>query len=129
MSDAAAKLWRMGRRAFPVALVLAAGLADVRELHALAFYLLVAAVPATAVSALAFFGDLVDRPGNAPGVTLARVQVALTTLGLMLIVVAAAARGQAAVASGVPPLGVSALVGCLGVFAAQGMVALVPRTR
>jgi len=124
VSGAVAKVRHMGRRVLPVALVLAAGLADVRELHALAFYLLVAAVPATAVSALAFFGDLVETPGGAAHVTYARLQVVLTTLGLVLIVVAAAVRGQAALEAGVPAVSVSALVACLLVFASQGLVGL-----
>jgi hypothetical protein len=114
----------MARRALPVGLVLAAALADVRDLHVLAFYLLVAAVPAMAVSALSFFGELVETPGGAAGETAARLQAFFAALGLALTVVAAAARGQSALESGVPALGVSALVGCLGVFAIQGVLTL-----
>jgi hypothetical protein len=114
----------MVRRALPVGLVLAAALADVRELHLLAFYLLVAAVPAMAISALSFFGELVEAPGGSTGETTARLQAFFATLGLVLTVVAAAARGQSALESGVPALGVSALVGCLAVFAIQGLVTL-----
>ena len=114
----------MARRALPVGLVLAAALADVREMHPLAFYLLVAAVPAMAVSALSFFGDLVETPGRAAGEAAARLQAFFAALGLALIVLAAATRGQSALETGVPPLGVSALVGCLAVFALQGLVTL-----
>jgi hypothetical protein len=114
----------MTRRVLPVGLVLAAALADVRDLHELAFYLLVAAVPAMAVSALSFFGDLVETPGGAAGETAARLQAFFAALALVLTVIAAAARGQSALQSGVPPLGISALVGCLGVFTFQGLVTL-----
>jgi hypothetical protein len=119
----------MGRRALPVGLVLAAAFADLHGAHGLAFYLLVASVPATAVSALAFFGDLVEIPGGAAGIAVARVQAALATLGLVLVVIASAARGQSAIAGDVPALGVSALVAGLTVFAAQGLVALAALTR
>jgi hypothetical protein len=114
----------MTRRALPVSLVLAAALADVRDLHVLAFYLLVAAVPAMAVSALTFFGDLVETPGGAAGETAARLHALFAALALVLTVTAAAARGQSALESGVPPLGISALVGCLAVFTLQGLVTL-----
>jgi hypothetical protein len=114
----------MARRALPVSLVLAAAFADLRDLHVLAFYLLVAAVPAMAISALAFFGDLVETPGGAAGETAARLQASFAALALVLTVVAAAARGQSALESGVPPLGVSALVGCLAVLTLQGLVTL-----
>jgi hypothetical protein len=114
----------MARRALPVGLVLAAALADVRELHLLAFYLLVAAVPAMAVSALYLFGDLIETPGGAAGEAAARLQAFLAALGLALTVLAAATRGQSALESGVPTLGVSALIGCLTVFAIQGLVTL-----
>jgi hypothetical protein len=114
----------MTRRVLPVGLVLAAALADVSELHELAFYLLVAAVPAMAVSALWLFGDLVDMPGGAAGETAARLHAFFAALALVLTVIAAAARGQSALESGVPPLGMSALVGCLIVFTMQGLVTL-----
>jgi hypothetical protein len=114
----------MARRALPVGLVLAAALADVRDLHVVAFYLLVAAVPAMAVSALSFFGDLVETPGGAAGETAARLQALFAALALVLTVVAAAARGQSALESGVPALGISALVGCLAVFTLQGLITL-----
>jgi cytochrome b len=119
----------MTRRALPVGLVLAAAAADVRELHELAFYLLVAAVPAMAVSALWFFGDLVDMPGGSTGETAARLHAFFAALALVLTVVAAAARGQSALERGVPPLGISALVGCLIVLTMQGLVTLAAAAR
>ena len=109
-------------RALPVALVLAAALADARAAHELAFYLLVAAVPPAAVTALSSFGDLVDLPGGSRGQGVARVEVLLSALALLAVLVGAAARGQAT--GGVPPVAASALVTCLAVFVAQALVAL-----
>jgi hypothetical protein len=123
---AAAKLSAVVRRLLPVALVVAATWADSRSLHELAFYLLVAAVPAAAVSALSLFGELVDLPGGAKGEGRTRLETALASLGLLLLLVAAAVRGQAAGAD-VPPLAVSALVVCLLVFGAQALTAVAVR--
>jgi hypothetical protein len=103
-----------------VALVVAAAAADGRELHEVAFYLLVAAVPAAAVSALSLFGDVLDLPGDGA----VRLQAALAALGLVLVLLAAAIRGQAPVTE-VPQLAASALVACLGVFGFQMLAALV----
>jgi hypothetical protein len=112
----------VGRRLLPVAFVVAATWADARELHELGFYLLVAAVPAAAVSALSLFGDLVDLPARAPGEGRTRLETALASLGLLLLLVAAALRGQGTEAD-VPPLAVSTLVACLFVFGAQALTA------
>jgi hypothetical protein len=114
----------MARRLPPVALVLAALLAQSRDRHELAFYLLVAAVPAAAVVALAAFGDLVESTGASPGALRARLAAALDALALALIVLSAAVRGQAPQDVGVPPLAASALVACLVVFAVQAFAAL-----
>ena len=116
----AAKLSAVGRRLFPVALVVAATWADSRDLHELAFYLLIAAVPAAAVSALSLFGELVDLPGGAEGEGRTRLETALASIGLLLLLVAAALRGQGTDAE-VPPLAVSSLVACLVVFGAQAL--------
>ena len=120
-----ANLWAVSRRALPVLLVVAAGLADSFQLHEAAFYLLVAAVPAAAISALAVFGELVELPGGGPGETRARVESLLAGLALVWVVVAAAVRGNAT-GDAVPALGVSALVACLVVFAAQVLILLAP---
>lgn len=122
---AAAKLSAVARRLLPVALVVAATWADSRALHELAFYLLIAAVPAAAVSALSLFGELVDLPARAPGEGRTRLETALAALGLLLLLVAAALRGQGAEAE-VPPLAVSMLVACLFVFGAQALTAVAP---
>jgi hypothetical protein len=115
----------VARRLLPVALVVAATWADSRGLHELAFYLLIAAVPAAAVSALSLFGELVELPGGAHGEARTRLETTLASLGLLLLLVAAALRGQGTETE-VPPLAVSTLVACLLVFGAQSLTALVP---
>jgi hypothetical protein len=116
----------VGRRLLPVVLVVAATWADSRDLHELAFYLLIAAVPAAAVSALSLFGDLVDLPARAPGEARTRLETTLASLGLLLLLVAAALRGQGTETE-VPPLAVSTLVACLFVFGAQAVTAFAPK--
>ena len=118
----------MGRRLLPVALVVAATWADSRDLHELGFYFLVAAVPAAAVSALSLFGELVEVPARARGEGRTRLETALASLGLLLLLVAAALRGHGSEAD-VPPLAVSMLVACLLVFGAQALTAVVPLER
>ena len=113
---------RVPGRAFSVALVLSAALADARGAHELAFYLLVGAVPAAAIAALSTFGDLVEMPGRARGQAAARLDALLSALALLSVLVGAAARGQAS--DGVPPLAASALVACVAVFVAQALLAL-----
>ena len=112
----------MTARVLPVALVLAALAADARDLHAVAFYLLVAGVAAAAVSALSFFGELVERAGAASSTS--RFQVVLAALGLICVFVAAAARGQGNEMAPAPAPAVSALVVALAVYATQALAAL-----
>jgi hypothetical protein len=113
----------MPRSVLPVALVLAAAVADGSPLHPAAPYLLVAAVPAAAVAALTVFGELVQLSGGA-SVAAARAQALLGAVGLAAVVVAAAARTNAVGGEGLPPLAASAVAACLAAFALQGLVAL-----
>ena len=112
----------MTARVLPVALVLAALVADARDLHAVAFYLLVGGVAAAAVSALSFFGELVELAGAASKT--ARLQVVLSGLALVCVLVAAATRGQGNEVAPAPAPAVSALVAALGVYATQALAAL-----
>jgi hypothetical protein len=75
----------MGRRLLPFGLGVAAVLAQAAGETALAFYLVVAAVPCTAVSGLVAFGELVDRPG----VARLRLETAVAALALVTLLVAA----------------------------------------
>jgi len=107
------------RCALPAALLTGAVLADGTGAHSFAFYLVLAAIPAVAVAALSFFGDLVE--GSADGEAGA-LYVGLTTLALILLVIATAVRSNAVDHGSVPPLGVSAAVGALGLLALQLLV-------
>lgn len=116
----------MGHRLLPVALVLAAALADLGGLHDVGFSLLLAAVPAFAVAALACYGELVEAPDRAARARMVRAEGILAALALCSIVAAAASRAHAT-DEAVPAFAVSALVGCLAVSGAQAVVALLAR--
>jgi hypothetical protein len=114
----------MAWRLLPFALVLAAAVADARELHLLAFYVLVAAVAVAAVSALSVFGELVERADAGAVELYARAEVLLGAVGLVCVLVAAATRGQAGETAAAPAPAVSALVAALTVYALQAVGAL-----
>ena len=115
----------MGRRALPALLAVVAALADGRGAHGLAFDLLLAAIPFAAVSALEVFGSYLEDREQAVG----GLQALLWTLALSLLVLSCAARSPATETGTMPPLGWSALVACLGVFAIKVTVAAVPFVR
>jgi hypothetical protein len=112
-------------RIAPVVLVLCALGAQSYDRHGLAFALLVAGVPAAALSALVVFGRLVELSGGVPGERRARVETSLAALGLVLVLVAAAAGGQAPQASALPPLTTAAIAAALAVYVLQAVTALV----
>jgi hypothetical protein len=93
----------------PACLLLGALAADARGLHTLAFYCVLAAVPVLAVTALAFYGELVDGSADEASGAL---YVGLIGLALLLTLIAAAARARAVDAT-VPALGTSAVVGAM----------------
>jgi hypothetical protein len=115
----------MGRRALPALLAVIAALADGRGAHGLAFDLLLAAIPFAAVAALEAFGSYLEDREQAVG----GLQALLWTLALSLLVLSCAARSPATETGTMPPLGWSALVACLGVFAIKVTVAAVPFVR
>ena len=103
-----------------VALVLAAVLADGAGEHGLAYYALVAAVPVAAIAALHGLGAVLDGSAAEP---LDRAAVALSALGLPLLLLATAIRAPL-VGDGAPPrLGVTVLVPCLAVLVLQAVLA------
>jgi hypothetical protein len=108
-----------------VLLLLGAMSADAAGEHALAFYLVLAGVVTTAHAALQAYGHLVELPGNAPTLAVARLQSALGVLALALVLVAAAVRAPAVGDGVVPTLGLSALVGSLALLVLAGAVRLV----
>ena len=108
----------MARRAIPIGLVVAAAAADGAGVHGLAFYALLAAVPAAAAVALAEFGELLDgKPSH--------IDALLWTVVLALVVVGAAARAPALAEGAVPPLGRVAVIACLTLFCVQAVLGLV----
>jgi hypothetical protein len=110
----------MSLRLVTVALVLGAVGADASGEHALAYYTLVAAVPAAAVAALAALGSILDRTAAEPA---DRASAALCALLLPFLLLATAVRAPL-LADGPPPaVGVAAVVCCLGILALQGLVA------
>ena len=82
-------------------------------------------MPFAAVSALVGFGEyLEDRADPLSG-----LQALLWTLATGLLVLSCAARSPATETHSLPPLGASALVGCLAVLAIKAFVAIAPQLR
>jgi hypothetical protein len=106
--------------------MIVAAFADARGAHGLAFDALLGAVPFAAVSALVGFGDYLERRRAD---SLAGVQALLWTLATGLLVLSCAARSPATETQALPPLGASALVGCLAVLALKVFVAVAPQLR
>lgn len=106
-------------------LTVAAAYADARGSHGLAFDALLAAVPFAAAAALVGFGAyLEDRADPQKG-----LQALLWALALALIVLSCAARSPATGTHALPPLGRSALLGCLVILALKAFVAIAPLVR
>jgi hypothetical protein len=103
--------------------VILAAVADSQGAHRIALDLLLLAVPFAAVAGLHSFGDYLDRPSD----TVGGVQALLWCVSLVLLVLSCAVRRHAL--HGVPPLAVSSLVACLGIFAVKATVALAPYLR
>jgi hypothetical protein len=107
----------------PGLLVAVAAVADSRGAHGAARDTLLAAVPFTAVAAIVAFGGYLDRRDDA----VTALQALLWATSLVLLIISCEVRSNAL--HGVPPLGVSTLVGCLGVFAIMVGVAVAPYLR
>jgi len=108
----------------PIALVVVAGVGDIAGLHSLSFFLLVGAVLAAAVAALVSLdSSFVKERGARNSLAFAW----LHGLALVFLLVATAARAPAH--DQVPRVASSALVACLLVFVAQGLLAVAPAFR
>ena len=107
----------------PAVLVAIAAIADGHHAHGLALDALLGAVPFTAVSAIAAFGGYLDRRDDA----VVALQALLWGVALLLLLVSCEVRSSAL--HGVPPLAVSSLVACLGIFAIKATVAAAPYLR
>jgi hypothetical protein len=115
----------VGRRVLPVLLVVVAAYADARGAHGLAFNALLGAIPFAAVSALVGFGEYLERREDA----VVGLQALLWTLAVGLLVLSCAARSPATEMHTLPPLGASALVGCLAILGIKACVAVAPPLR
>jgi len=98
----------------PLSLALGAVAADGAGLHHAAFYLVLLAIPAAGAVALCAAADLAD---GLPVMARAGCSAA----ALMLLVISSAVRANAAVGSHLPPVALSALIGCLGAYALLGI--------
>ena len=112
----------MSRRAIPVGLVIAAAAADGAGVHGLAFYALLAAVPAAAIAALDTFGRVLDGANE-------HLHALLWTIVLVLVIAGATVRAPAVTEGAVPTLAHSALLACLAVFCVQAVVAATEELR
>ena len=113
---------RVGLRVLTAALVLVAALADATGSPQLAFYALLAAVPAAAACGLSVFGELLEQDGRI-------VQAFVWALVLTLVVVGAATRSPALLEGGVPVVGGTALTACLALLSLEGILAAVGEFR
>jgi hypothetical protein len=112
----------MARRVLPVGLVVSAAAADGAGVHGVAFYLLLAAVPASAVAALDAFGELLEDGSS-------RLHALLWAFVLALTVAGAAVRAPVIAEGSVPALARSALIGCLAIFCVQALASLTAELR
>ena len=104
------------RCAISTALVLGAVVADGENARTAALYLVLAAIPAVAITALSLFGDLVEGSADAEA---GAVYVGLTSLALLLLLIGAGVRANTLQDTAVPALGSSALVGALALLGLQ----------
>lgn len=113
----------MGRRLLPAALVVIAALADSTGAHNLALDTLLLAVPFASVAALLSFGEYLDSEKSST----AGLQSLLWAVSVVLLVLSCALRRHAL--HTVPPLAVSSMFMCIGMFAVKAMIAAAPYAR
>jgi hypothetical protein len=113
------------RELLPVGLVLLVTVCDAADVPTLSFYFLLAAVPAIVVAGLAAVEELLQESAfphrRAIGI--------LHAVSLVLVLVSAALRAPLRAEGTVPRAAVSAVIACLAVFAAQGVLAALPALR
>ena len=115
----------MGRRVLPALLAIVAAVADRHGAHGLAFYALLGAVPFAATSGIVSFGAYLEQREDA----VVAFQALLWGVALALLVLSCAARSPATAAHQLPPLGWSALVAALAVFALKACLGVLPLVR
>lgn len=118
----------MARRWLPIGLGLLAATLDVSGLHEAAFYLLVLAVPVTAVSSLAALGELLDARADGRAGAALVLQPVLWAFALALLVVSTALRASAIADGAVPALSANVLSCCLALLCLEALVAVFAET-
>jgi hypothetical protein len=108
-----------------VALVLLATVTDAVHAPTLSFYLLLAAVPAIVVAGLAAVEELLETKA----LPHRRAVAMLHVVTLLLVLAAAALRAPLRAEGTIPQAAVSACIACLGVFAIQACLCLLPAIR
>jgi hypothetical protein len=108
------------------ALLLATAVSDALGHAGVSFYLLVLAVPVTAIAGLVCFGEVVDAVGGGSGDALGRLQAVLACVLVGTIVGGAAIRAPAVSEDVVPTAAAAMLAVAFGVLILQALVALVP---
>ena len=91
-------------------------MADSEQARTLTLYLALAAIPALAVTAISFYGELVDGSADDEA---GAVYVGLTSLALLLLLIGASVRAHTLENAAVPALGISTLVGALALLGLQ----------
>jgi hypothetical protein len=114
----------MARRWLPIGLALLAATLDAADVHVAAFYLLVLAVPVTAVSALAALGELLDARVEGRAGAALLLQPVLWAAALLLLVLSTALRASAIGDVAVPALSANVLSGCLALLCLEALVAV-----
>jgi hypothetical protein len=107
----------------PAVLVAVAGLADAQGAHGFALDALLLAVPFTTVAALTSFGEYLDMRSD----TVRALHALLWAAAVVLLVLSCAVRRHSL--HGVPPLAVSTVVACLGIFAVKATMVAAPYLR
>jgi uncharacterized membrane protein len=118
----------MARRWLPIGLGLLAATLDASGLHEAAFYLLVLAVPVTAVSSLAALGELLDARAEGRAGAALVLQPVLWAFALALLVVSTALRASAIADGAVPALSANVLSCCLALLCLEALVAVFAET-
>jgi hypothetical protein len=114
----------MHRSSLTAAVLAATLVADAHGVRSLSLYLVLAAIPLLAWTALAYFGELVE--GRAAEDTGA-LNVGLAAMALALVVLGAGVRAHALEGEALPALGTSAVVGATCLLGLQLVVALTTR--
>ncbi len=108
-----------------MALVLLAVVTDAASAPHLAFYLLLAAVPAIVVAGLAALEELLESDA----LPTRRAMAVLHVVTLLLVLVAAALRAPVRDQGAVPRAAASAVIACLVVFGVQAVLGSLPAIR